>query len=360
MRPIVSVIIPSLNTIEFIKQCLNSVISQTIENIEIICVDAGSTDGTLETIKSYAKNDKRIHLISSPIKSYGYQMNLGLKQAVGKYIGIVEPDDYVDNDTFASLTKIAENYDADVIKAQWYNHSENFEYKMNVIPKFVCGKKIIPLSSFKHSMLTAYLFDMPAAIWSGIYKLDFLRENNITFNETPGASFQDTGFYFKALLCCNSCVFVKNCYLHYRIDNVSSSVYSSSKDFCICDEIKDITHFLDRSRFKDNKEVRYILSRFIYTKYKWNLSRMSAQNIDNFKSIMKEQLVELNNRDFINKKYFNRIDYENVCNIISESNHLTHSKLIFMIKEYFWCLRYGGIQYSIWKVKKWIAKVRHG
>jgi glycosyltransferase involved in cell wall biosynthesis len=93
MKPKVSVILPSLNVVEYIEECLFSVINQTLKEIEIICVDAGSTDGTLDIIRKYQNLDTRIHLIQSEIKSYGKQMNMGVSAAKGEYVGIVETDD---------------------------------------------------------------------------------------------------------------------------------------------------------------------------------------------------------------------------------------------------------------------------
>ncbi|MCR2065245.1 glycosyltransferase family 2 protein, partial [Campylobacter helveticus] len=90
----VSVIIPSLNSINYYDECIKSVINQSLKEIEIICVDANSTDGTLELIKKYQAQDERIKLIISDKKSYGYQMNLGIAAASGEYVGIVESDDY--------------------------------------------------------------------------------------------------------------------------------------------------------------------------------------------------------------------------------------------------------------------------
>ena len=85
----ISVILPSLNVGTYIEECLHSVIKQTLTDIEIICVDAGSTDGTLEILEKYAAEDERITVIRATKKSYGYQMNLGIDAARGEYIGIV-------------------------------------------------------------------------------------------------------------------------------------------------------------------------------------------------------------------------------------------------------------------------------
>ena len=102
-KPKVSVIMPSFNVEPYIKQCIESVINQSLKEIEIICVDGGSTDGTIEILEEYSYIDSRIKLIRTDVGSYGYQMNLGINIANGEYIGIVETDDYIDEDMFESL-----------------------------------------------------------------------------------------------------------------------------------------------------------------------------------------------------------------------------------------------------------------
>ena len=85
MNPKVSIVIPSLNSIRYIEECLQSVLNQTLQEIEILCVDANSTDGTLEYLKELESKDKRLKVIVSDKKSYGYQMNLRSEERrVGK------------------------------------------------------------------------------------------------------------------------------------------------------------------------------------------------------------------------------------------------------------------------------------
>jgi len=103
--PLVSIIMPSLNVVSYIEECLQSAINQTLKDIEIICIDAGSTDGTREVITKYLLTDKRIRLIDSTVKSYGYQVNLGIHEARGEYIGILETDDYVDCEMYMKWLK---------------------------------------------------------------------------------------------------------------------------------------------------------------------------------------------------------------------------------------------------------------
>ena len=101
--PKISIIMPSLNVKKYITQCIESVLVQTLEDYEVICIDAGSTDGTKEMIEQYASKDNRIKLIKSEVKSYGYQVNMGIELAKGDYIAILETDDYIDGDMYRRL-----------------------------------------------------------------------------------------------------------------------------------------------------------------------------------------------------------------------------------------------------------------
>ena len=117
----ITVIIPSLNRVDSIRECLSSVMVQTLEQMEILCIDAGSTDGTLEILEECALQDKRIEVVQTERKSYGYQVNLGIRLAKGMYIGIVETDDSVDISMYQSLYEQAEkNAWPDFVKSGFY------------------------------------------------------------------------------------------------------------------------------------------------------------------------------------------------------------------------------------------------
>ena len=94
MNAKVSVVLPSLNVADYIEECLASVLNQSLDELEVICVDAGSTDSTREILDDYAKKDSRIVVLHSNVKSYGKQVNMGLDYACGAYVAILETDDW--------------------------------------------------------------------------------------------------------------------------------------------------------------------------------------------------------------------------------------------------------------------------
>ena len=115
-NPLISVIMPSYNVKKYIRTCMESVLSQTLQDMEILIIDAGSEDGTLEVLQEYADRDDRICLVHSEKKSYGYQVNIGIQMARGKYIGIVETDDFIEPDMYGTLYEWARKNDADYVR----------------------------------------------------------------------------------------------------------------------------------------------------------------------------------------------------------------------------------------------------
>ena len=118
----VSIIMPSLNVVDYIDECIQSALHQTIRKKEILCIDAGSTDGTWEKLQDYAKNPEYagiMKVIHSEKRSYGYQVNLGIRQAQGEYVAILETDDFIDLNMYQELYDCATAHHAEVVKADF-------------------------------------------------------------------------------------------------------------------------------------------------------------------------------------------------------------------------------------------------
>lgn len=220
--PKVTVILPSLNVAAYIQECIESVISQTLTDIEILCIDAGSTDGTYEIIQRYAARDSRIRLIESDQKSYGYQMNLGMDEARGEYIGIVETDDSIEPDMYEVLYHTAMEHDLDYVKAGLYTMVTPYEQERYLLEN--------PMGDTGKVISAAYFMDKNVSpdiyIWNGIYKRSFLQEFNIRLNESPGAAFQDCGFRYLVDMNLRRGMFLDRLFYHYRRDNAAASTYN--------------------------------------------------------------------------------------------------------------------------------------
>ena len=235
-QTLISVIMPSLNVKPFIEECLLSVINKTLKNIEIICVDAGSTDGTQDIIKKYAQKDSRIKLYHSDKKSYGYQMNLGISKANGKYIGIVETDDFIDDKMYETLYELTDDGNVDIAKVNFYHFYDESSKRVDA------SKKNLPESPFTVYDNADILNGHPS-IWAAIYKKSFLQENNITFREAPGGGWVDNPFLFQTFLSAKTINYKDEPFYYYRELNPTSST----------NDLKDLT--LPMTRMMDNLDV---------------------------------------------------------------------------------------------------------
>ena len=236
--PKVSVLMPSYNVAPYIRQSIDSVLGQTLQDIEVICIDAGSEDGTLEIIRERAEEDSRLIVLPSERKSYGFQMNLGIKQARGEYIAIVETDDFAEADMLERLCSLADAYEADLVKSNYWecrNGRDFFHETLAGHPydRFICPSEDDPS-----------LLKVSPSIWSAVYRRSMLLEQGVDFLETPGAAYQDVSFAIKALAVSRRVVLCREAFLHYRRDNAGQSVRDGGKSHFLFDEFRAVEDFL--------------------------------------------------------------------------------------------------------------------
>lgn len=142
-KDLISIIIPVYNVQDYVEKCIKSVIKQTYENLEIIIVNDGSTDKSGEICKKYEKIDNRIKIIEKENGGVSSARNIGLKIAKGKYIGFVDPDDYIDKDMYELLYDNIKKYNADISICNFYLVRENniFHRNLNTSDILVFNKK---------------------------------------------------------------------------------------------------------------------------------------------------------------------------------------------------------------------------
>jgi len=291
----VSVLVPIYNVEQYLPECLDSLCAQTLKNIEIICINDGSTDASGAILDEYAKNNSNIVVINKKNSGYGDSMNRGLEAATGEYIGIVESDDYIDANGFEKLYELAKKTDADIVKANYYYHSDDKDEIHEVVKNQKLNKAITISDDY------SILIEEPG-IWSAIYRRDFLNDNKIRFRTTPGASYQDTGFFFKTACAAKKIVYTKNAYLHYRTDNANSSVKSLEKVNYVVEEYADIEKYLEKCDISD--EVKYTIQAAKFGAFHWNLQRLPKDLAQEFIVTIKNDFTKADKAGLLQKKYF--------------------------------------------------------
>ena len=267
--PKVSIIIPTLNRIDYIRECVESALAQTLRDIEIICADAGSSDGTLEALQDYARQDSRVQVIVSDKKSCGYQMNLGISQAKGEYFGIIESDDYVAPTMYERLYKTAQASKCPIIKAKFaifYGVGEKRTFdESEIAPKKEYYGKVLDISSPDMKFSGIELINP-----IGIFSLNFVRENHIVFNESQGASYQDNGFFHQSIIWTKSIYLIDETLYFLRRDNPTSSVFATNKALLMCDEYDFIRAWLAKYPHLESIYAPYI-ARYRWGSYGWQI-----------------------------------------------------------------------------------------
>ena len=340
----VSIVVPVCNVEMYLRECLDSVVNQTLREIEIICVNDGSKDGSEAILEEYAAKDKRVKIIDKENAGYGHAMNIGMDMARGEYIGIVESDDYVDLHMYEDLYKIAKEKNLDFIKANF----NRFMYEDGKLKLFF--NKIVAPDCYNIILKpreTKVVFRGVMNTWSGIYKTSFLRKFNIRHNETPGASYQDNGFYFQTFMFADRAYFFNKAYYMNRRDNPNSSVYSNSKMYCMRDEYEYIRAIMKKNpSYAKGLEPYYWQRKF--ANYIFTCDRLDNENLKVFLETFYSEFKEAFDKKQIDLRVLNDDERE---------------KLLFLLedKEGF----YNAIKRSSTKIsvvipvyneEKWLAK----
>lgn len=211
-QPKVSVIVPVYNVAKYLPQCLDSLVAQTLQDMEFLLINDGSTDGSAEILRDYASKDARFRLIERTNGGYSAARNTGLKEVHGEYVGFVDADDWVEPDMFQHLLGLAEEHGADIAQCgfSWYLEQEG-----RTIAKD--NSWIPPLLARSGGFLRgaeAILFE-DIAIWKKIYRRSLLEEEELTFDEGMPMG-EDVPFHLSALCLANRIAASNRPMYHYR------------------------------------------------------------------------------------------------------------------------------------------------
>ncbi len=219
-----SIAMPIYNVDQYLGLCLDSLCKALlpIEHKEVICVNDGSTDKSLEIIKEHKRKYNFIKIIDQENGGYGRAVNVGLDEAVGEFVTIVESDDAILPNIYEKLlNKLERNPDIDFVKTPyhaWIN--EEIAYTVEMLDPPINATSIVEYS---------YPMVFPSSIWSAVYRRNYLNNNNIRVIETPGANYQDTYFNSLVYLCGGKMLYHPEGYYLYRRDREESSVNSKVK-----------------------------------------------------------------------------------------------------------------------------------
>lgn len=255
--PRISVIVPVYNVEEYLERCLTSIVKQTYKDLEIICINDGSTDNSLEILKAFAQKDVRIIIIDQPNQGLSSARNIGISRATGEYISFIDSDDYIDENTYTTITNQLSN-DIDMVSFGTTIFGEAFTEKRRGDEKYYR----IKFSGVQKAKLSNML-KTNVAVWNKLFKTNIIRKYNILFPEKR--HYEDFDFYCKYYACCSKILYIKDKLYNYyrRPDSIMGKTFKQNSNK-VLDHLlvfNDIFEFYKKNNLINRKALENI---FLY------------------------------------------------------------------------------------------------
>ena len=333
--PKVSVIIPIYNVEKYLRECLDSVVNQTLKDIEIICINDGSTDNSGLILEEYGNNDKRIKVIHKENEGAAIARNVGLKIAEGEYLSILDSDDYFELNMLEDMYKEAVENDLDIIICRAKdldNITKEIKENKNSIKKEYLPNKDI----FNYKDIPNYIFNFSVGwSWDKLYKRDFIQKNKLEFQNLRSTN--DAYFVFISLVLAEKISIIDNSYIiHRRNTNTQLSETRYKEPNCFINAIKKIKESLFELNLYNKVEISFI--NWIINFTFWQLSTLprDINKRELIKNLVEEyKLKTVNKRIIQNIKNYNKLKKKYINNSIIQfkfSNEITHKIIDYLRK----------------------------
>ena len=298
----ISVLMPVYNAGEYLYKSIGSIQAQTEQDFEIIAVNDGSTDNSLEILEALAKEDSRIKVISREEKGYAITMNEALDNAAGDFVLNVDPDDWLEPDMFGKMLKEMDE-GIDFVKCafvfelpegkqqEYYYSDEPVEFRPRALPP----------------ELKVRFFSSQIAIWSMLIRRSFIEEHGIRLNPTEGAAYQDTAFVFQVNACADKARIIPAVLYHYNKTNPNASTYS--KRYPLAPSVE--YNFMEDWCFKHPEYgmyVRSVLCKCRFDSYLWNMKRIEETDRHSFAEALQEDFRR--DWNWIDVRMFSKEDFD--------------------------------------------------
>ncbi len=272
----VSVIVPVYNVKKYLPQCLDSIVNQTLKEIEIICVNDGSTDGSDKVLEEYAQKDSRIKIINNKDRGISKARNLGMANAKGRYIGFVDADDYIAPTMYEWMFGNADWYKSQMVICAVHKIDDSTGIVFDDDPYYTLGYFPYELNNrtFNHYETKNFLPEICVNIWNKLYLRSYLEEKQAKFAE--GYVFEDGLFFTDIYFDMERVSVVRDFLYYYRVNRADSVACKGDKN------LKDIFYTTEKTLENLKKQPYFdeIKTEFLRKKFK--------EMRNNYKSIQKQ------------------------------------------------------------------------
>lgn len=331
-QPIVSVIMPVYNGETYLRQCLDSVVNQTLKEIEIICVDDGSSDRSVEILKEYAAKDERVMVLQQANAGAGAARNNGLSKASGKYLSFLDSDDFFETDMLEkAVEKIAaDRADFVVFRCDHYlNDTNTFKKAAYTLKK----QTLPPYTPFNFRQITDNVFKAFVGwAWDKVYDREFVMKHNLKFQEQRTSN--DMLFVFSALVLAKRITYLDTVLAHQRRNNGESLSNTREKSwFCFYNALKALRDVLkEKGLYEELKKdfVNYAVHFSL-----WNLNTITGECYEKlYTKLHEEWFEELEVIGHDEAYFYNKTEYKQLADILRYDFKEYNTKLSVVIPVY--------------------------
>lgn len=344
-QPPISVIIPVYNAEKYLKDCLDRICRQPLWGIEIVCVDDGSTDGSLELLRKYEKNCPGMKVLCQENQGAGAARNLGLENASGEYVHFLDADDYVADNAYRVMYEKASAVQADVVKTKaygvdaetgemvrhkWYDLSSISKHKFNKVVRF-------------EEMPDDFARNVGVVPWNGIYRREFLLENGIRFNSLVCVN--DRSFYHHAIVKAQRILLLPERTVYHRT-NITTSLVGRRAQFFEC-HFQSYRIIEEQCRDLTEQQKATVLSAELSDIFAWYCQFRESETYGaEIRAGMKNFLETLDLEFFVRNKVPMPWKEKWIACVNGEKEQTN------IIKTLLWSLREDGLASTLYKIKK--------
>ena len=302
--PKVTILIPIYNVEKYVEQCVRSAMEQTLQEIEIICLNDGSTDGSTEILRKLAAEDERIRLVEKANTGYGHTMNMGLSTAKGKYVIFLESDDFILPNMCERMYAVCEAHELEVLKSDYY------AFLMNEDKIYKRYRKVSRNNNY-HMVFDAdrqkEVFLSERYTWLCMYSRAYLEKYHIRHNETPGAAYQDNGFWFQTMMYGHRIYYLDEAFYMYRMDNPQASIHNKTNVKTVVKEY-DFIRNLIREYSGEKKELYTIACTIDFKLNLWSSLRLNPACLQELSLLLQKEMQKCCSSDLFDFRMLSPYD----------------------------------------------------
>ena len=314
--PKVSVIIPVYNVEKYLEKCIESVINQTLKDIEIICVNDGSTDSSRKILEKYKNRDSRIKIVDKENGGLSSARNAGMKVAVGEFYSFIDSDDWVEHTMLEKMYNNITTMNSDIAICAVHQFDETNQKIDDSNPYYTLGffDETFDNKAFSYKDVKPFLMDVCVMAWNKLYRKKFVDDCNARYPD--GLIFEDGPFFFSIFFKTQRVSIVRDFLYYYRINRKNSIIQKAGKKFLnvidvieiMFSKIKDLPDFEDIKYTFFMKKVEDVLYRYENLSPKYRIA--FVKKLKKESSLVKDEIFP---SDMVRGKF--RYNYFLFCNL---------------------------------------------